>query len=114
MYDPEWKPAPKPQTAFDRRLEIASRGSASCSGYCQPRKHEVTTTITLSATPKGNGYQATVIFADGVSMSSAGIYPSITEVAVGAMKLLNMPDRLEALGTHLYGVVSDGSVTSNI
>ena len=58
------------------------------------------TTITLSATPKGNGYQATVTFADGVSMSSAETYPSIAEaMTAAAMKLLNMPERLEALDT---------------
>jgi hypothetical protein len=35
------------------------------------RKQSDMPTITLSATPKGNGYQATVTFSDGVSMSSA-------------------------------------------
>ena len=55
-------------------------------------------TITLSATPKGNGYQATVTFPDGVSMSSAETYPTIAEaMAAAAMKLLDMPERLEAL-----------------
>lgn len=35
-------------------------------------------TITLSATPKGNGFQATLIFpGDGVSISSAETYPTI-------------------------------------
>jgi len=58
------------------------------------------TTITLSATPKGNGYQATITFADGVSMSSAETYPSIAEaVTAAARKLLDMPERLEALDT---------------
>lgn len=58
------------------------------------------TTITLSATPKGNGYQATLTFADGVSMSSAETYPSIAEaMTAAAMKLLDMPERLEALDT---------------
>jgi hypothetical protein len=58
------------------------------------------TTITLSATPMGNGYQATVTFADGVSMSSAETYPSIAEaMTAAAMKLLAMPERLEALDT---------------
>ncbi len=56
------------------------------------------TTITLSATPKGNGYQATVTYPDGVSISSAETYPSIAEaMTVAAMKLLDMPDRLSAL-----------------
>jgi hypothetical protein len=55
-------------------------------------------TVTLSATPKGNGYQATVTFPDGVSISSAETYPSIAEaIAAAALKLLDMPDRLEAL-----------------
>lgn len=58
------------------------------------------TTITLSATPKGNGYQATLTFADGVSMSSAETYPSIAEaMTAAAMKLLDMPERLGALDT---------------
>lgn len=58
------------------------------------------TTITLSATPKGNGYQATLTFADGVSMSSAETYPSIAEaMTAAAMKLLDMPERLEAIDT---------------
>jgi hypothetical protein len=56
------------------------------------------TSITLSATPTGNGYQATVIFFDGVSISSAETYPSIAEaMTAAALKLLDMPDRLQAL-----------------
>jgi len=35
--------------------------------------------VTLSATPKGNGFQATVSFDGFVSVSSAEIYPSISE-----------------------------------
>jgi hypothetical protein len=55
-------------------------------------------TITLSATPKGNGYQATVTFPDGVSISSAETYSSIAEaMTAAATKLLDMPERLEAL-----------------
>lgn len=34
-------------------------------------------TIQLSATPKGNGYQATVTFPHGVSISSEEAYPTI-------------------------------------
>jgi hypothetical protein len=56
------------------------------------------TEITLSADPKGNGYLATVSFPDGVSISSAETYPTITEaMAAAALKLLEMTDRLEAL-----------------
>lgn len=55
-------------------------------------------TITLSATPKGNGYQATVTFPDdGGSISSAETYPTIAEaLTAAALKLLDMPERLEA------------------
>ena len=56
------------------------------------------TEITLSATPKGNGYQATVTFPGGVSISSAETYPTIAEaMTAAALKLLEMTDRLEAL-----------------
>jgi len=55
-------------------------------------------TITLSATPKGNGYQATVTFPDGVLMSSAETYPTIAEaMTAAALKVLDMRERLEAL-----------------
>ena len=55
-------------------------------------------TIQLSATPKGNGYQATVTFPDGVSINSAETYPTIGEaIAAAAMKLLDMPERLTRL-----------------
>lgn len=55
-------------------------------------------TIQLSATSKGNGYQATVTFPDGVSLSSDETYPTIGEaIAAAAMKLLDMPDRLARL-----------------
>jgi hypothetical protein len=54
--------------------------------------------IQLSATPRGNGYQATVTFPDGVSISSAETYPTIAEaMTAAALKLLGMPQRLEAL-----------------
>ena len=55
-------------------------------------------TIQLSATPKGNGYQATVTFPEGVSISSDETYPTVGEaIAAAAMKLLDMPDRLARL-----------------
>lgn len=57
-------------------------------------------TITLSATPKVNCYQATIAFSGGVSMSSAETYPTIAEaMRAAALKLLDMPLRLEALDT---------------
>lgn len=56
------------------------------------------TEIRLSAEPKGNGYQATVYFPNGVSISSAETYPTISEaISAAALKLLEMTDRLEAL-----------------
>lgn len=55
-------------------------------------------TITLSATAKGNGYQATVTFPEGVSISSEETYPTIAEaITAAAMKLLSMPERLATL-----------------
>lgn len=55
--------------------------------------------VRLSATPKSNGYQATVTFPHGASISSAEAFPSIPEaVAAAARKLLDMPERIEALG----------------
>ena len=55
-------------------------------------------TIQLSATPKGNGYQATVTFPDGVSISSEEAYPTIAEaITAPAIKLLDMPQRLATL-----------------
>ena len=60
--------------------------------------NEITPAVTLSATPKGNGYQATITFSGGVSMSSAEINPTIAEaMTAAAKKLLDMPDRLLAL-----------------
>jgi hypothetical protein len=54
--------------------------------------------VRLSATPKGNGYQATITFPDGTSINSAEAFPSIPEaIAAAALKLLDMPDRIEAL-----------------
>ncbi len=54
--------------------------------------------VTLSATPNGNGYQANIVFANGVEIASAKTYPTIADAIAGAaMTLLNMPERLEAL-----------------
>jgi hypothetical protein len=53
--------------------------------------------VTLSATPKGNGFQATVSFSDGVTISSSESYPTQAEaITAAALKLLELPDRLEA------------------
>ncbi|OYZ12598.1 MAG: hypothetical protein B7Y36_03625 [Novosphingobium sp. 28-62-57] len=54
--------------------------------------------VTLSATPKGNGFQATVTFANGVSISSAEAFPTKSEaISAAALKLLGMPERLEGM-----------------
>ena len=54
--------------------------------------------VTLSATPKGNGFQATVAFAPGASISSAETYPTIAEaITAAALKLLAMPERLKEM-----------------
>lgn len=52
--------------------------------------------VTLSATPKGNGFQATITYADGTAVSSAEAFPSESEaISAAALKLLEMRDRLE-------------------
>ena len=52
--------------------------------------------VTLSATPKGNGFQATVTYSNGVGISSAETYPTQAEaITAAALKLLDMPARLE-------------------
>lgn len=57
--------------------------------------------VTLSATPKGNGFQATVTFSNGVALSSAETFPTIPQaITAAALKLLEMPERIEALGTN--------------
>jgi hypothetical protein len=54
--------------------------------------------VTLSATPKGNDYQATITFPTGVAVSSAETYPSIAEaITAAAIKLLEMPERFADL-----------------
>lgn len=56
------------------------------------------TQVTLSATPKGNGFQATATFAHGVSISSAEAFPTKAEaISAAALKLLDMPERLAEL-----------------
>lgn len=52
--------------------------------------------VRLTATPKGNGFQATITFSNGVSISSAEAFPSKAEaILAAAEKLLQMPDRLQ-------------------
>ncbi|WP_339426973.1 hypothetical protein [Pseudomonas proteolytica] len=54
--------------------------------------------IRLTATPKGNGFQATITFSGGVSISSAEAFPSEPEaILAAAVKLLQMPDRIQRL-----------------
>jgi hypothetical protein len=52
--------------------------------------------VRLSATPKGNGFQATITYPDGTSMSSAETFPSEgNAILMVATKLLAMPHRLK-------------------
>jgi hypothetical protein len=63
-----------------------------------PRGNQTMSSVTLSATPKGNGFQATVTFANGVSISSAEAFPTKSEaISAAALKLLGMPERLEGM-----------------
>jgi hypothetical protein len=60
------------------------------------------TDVTLSATPNGNGYKATLTYPNRVSISSAENYPSIAEaMSAAAIKLLDMPERLERLAEEM-------------
>ena len=52
--------------------------------------------VTLSATPQGNGFQATLTYSNGVGMSSAETFSTQAEaIQAAALKLLDMPRRLE-------------------
>ncbi|WP_060979548.1 MULTISPECIES: hypothetical protein [Pseudomonadota] len=54
--------------------------------------------VTLAATPKGNGFQATVCYDGWVSISSEETYPTMAEaISAAAIKMLDMPERLEAM-----------------
>jgi hypothetical protein len=54
--------------------------------------------ITLSTTPKGNGYQGTITYSYGVSISSAETFRTIAEaISAAAIKMLEMPERLEEI-----------------
>ena len=54
--------------------------------------------VTLSATPKGNGFQATVTYPNGVSISSSETFPTRAEaIEAAALKVLDMPERLTDL-----------------
>jgi hypothetical protein len=66
--------------------------------------------VTLTATPNGNGYQATLAYSTGVSLSSAEVYPTIEEaIRMAAFKLLRMPKRLEAFDQEAAGSATSGS-----
>ena len=47
-------------------------------------QRQTITGITLYATPKGNGYQATANFPGGVSIGSAETYPTLAEAMTSA------------------------------
>jgi len=52
--------------------------------------------VTLSDTPEGNGFQATVTYSNGVTMSSAETFPTKAEaITAAAIRMLAMPERLD-------------------
>lgn len=66
--------------------------------------------VTLTATPKGNGFQATVAFTTGVSINSAETYPTIAEaITAAALKLLEVPERLDEMDRVALEPTSPGS-----
>ena len=63
----------------------------------QPKPQPLRLRQADAATPKGNGFQATITYANGVGISSAESYPTKADaISAAAMKLLDMPERLEA------------------
>ena len=70
----------------------------------------VTDSVTLSAKPRGNGFQASVTFTTGVSINSAETYPTIAEaITAAALKLLELPERLEESDRIAHEPTSSGS-----
>lgn len=66
------------------------------------------TTVTLSATPNGNGFQATVAFSHGLAMSSAVTFPTRSEAfTAAALKLLDMPERIDRFDQEDLVVLQD-------
>jgi hypothetical protein len=52
--------------------------------------------VTLSAVPEGNGFQATVALASGVSVGSTEVFPTKPEaISAAACKFLVTPELLE-------------------
>jgi hypothetical protein len=59
---------------------------------------DVMSDVMLSATPMGNGFQATIVWPGGLSVSSATAYPSRSEaITAAAFKLLDETRRLDSL-----------------
>ena len=78
------------------KIDRVRRQEEWCRGH--PTGSMAMADVTLSATPKGNGFQATVTYSDGISISSAEAFPTKAEaISAAAMKVLDMPDRLEEL-----------------
>ena len=76
------------------KIDRVRRQEEWCRGH--PTGSMAMADVTLSATPKGNGFQATVTYSSGVSISSAEAFPTKAEaISAAAMKVLDMPDRLE-------------------
>jgi hypothetical protein len=54
--------------------------------------------VILSATPSGNGHQATISYGGWVVINSAETYLTIAEaISAAAIRMLDMPERLEAM-----------------
>lgn len=76
------------------KIDQVRRQEEWCRGHLSGSM--VMADVTLSATPKGNGFQATVTYSSGVSISSAEAFPTKAEaISAAAIKVLDMPDRLE-------------------
>jgi hypothetical protein len=51
--------------------------------------------VTLSVTPRGNGFQATICFEGRVTINSSETFPTIAKaITAAAARLLDMPERI--------------------
>ncbi|WP_279332151.1 hypothetical protein [Sphingomonas paucimobilis] len=83
----------------DPRVAIGTDGiDAYDAGINAGSKEVSMSQVTLSATPKGNGFQATVTYPNGVSISSSEAFPTQAEaIEAAALKVLDLPERLTDL-----------------
>lgn len=90
-------PARWSESEIERPADLGDHRWCDDPGRCgRPAMETRDMDVQLAATPMGNGFQATITFFDGLSMSSAEAFPSKAEAILAAAEmLLRMPDRLQ-------------------